>query len=392
MDHYPDFDIERAQTFNFIMECHLAQRALVNPPFYSYANIVHFLIEEADHLADNCHMPEFTNHALPHICSIVRRASAWGEADGWIDKLSTAEAGYLLPALIIHDLGMLSQDARDLPDPERISSRKGMSDLTWWVRSTHVSRLPKLIKRLLKGYRERDPELDIHLDIIIQIATSHSAWPWQAQFSPDAERAKALGLDPARLRGLNAVVAVSDLLDEDSSRCDTATLIRHKHGSNLNIAHWIRHSLTKEVMDVKKQTVQVEFRKLPDVSEDFDVVYRVLQNHYRLIRLYQEDLASIDASIRKIKFCKDRAFDDISQDMRIWTELPDFKYCLIPRLLSTFEHEATGNTSTEEEEKRLKQIGIEEVDLNPYRRFLLPDFPCTDEERVMLYVRGVSHG
>lgn len=389
MNHYPDFDIERAQAFNFIMECYLAQRALVDPPFHNYTNIVRFLVEESDRLADNCHMPEFTNHALPHICSIVQRASTWGEADGWINKLSTAEAGYLLIALIIHDLGMLSQDARDLPDVDRISSRKGMSDLAWWVRSTHVTRLPKLIKRLLEDYCREDPELDTHLDIIIQIAASHSVWPWQDKFSPDVRNAETLGMDIERLRGLNAVVAVSDLLDEDSSRCDTATLIRHKHGSNLNIAHWIRHSLTKEVMDVKDQTIQVKFRRLPNVPRDFSVVYSVLQNHYRLILLYQEDLASIDALIREIKFCKSRVFDDISQDMRIWKELPDFKYCLIPRLLSTFENEAKGNVSLENEEgKRLKQIGIERVDLNPYRRFLLPDFPCTDEERVMLYIGG----
>ena len=116
------------------------QKAFIDPPVRNYTNIVRNLIEEADRLADNCHMPEFTNHALPHICSIVRRASVWGTADGWIDQMSSAEACYLLIALIIHDLGMLSQDAQDLPDLERISSRKGMSDLASWVRSTHVSR------------------------------------------------------------------------------------------------------------------------------------------------------------------------------------------------------------------------------------------------------------
>ncbi|MCI8772108.1 MAG: hypothetical protein HFH73_13425 [Lachnospiraceae bacterium] len=387
MTRYPDFDIEQANALSFIMGCSLAQKAFIDPPVRNYTNIVRNLIEEADRLADNCHMPEFTNHALPHICSIVRRASVWGTADGWIDQMSSAEACYLLIALIIHDLGMLSQDAQDLPDLERISSRKGMSDLASWVRSTHVSRLPKLIRRLLAQYIIDDPSLSAHLDIIIQIAVSHGAWPWQEAFCHKPENAQALGMDVFRLRGLNAVVAVSDLLDEDSSRCDTATLIRHKHGSNLNISHWIRHALTAEVRDIQEHKVNIQFRILPDVPDDIEIVYTVLQNHYQLIRLYNSDLSAIGASISNIDFDKSRITDQISSDMRIWSELPDFRHCLIPWLLSTFEDEAKNCVQHNSEvQKYLDELKLKCVSLNNYTGFLSPAFPCTDEERILLHI------
>lgn len=390
MNRYPDFDVERSQSLSFIMGCSIARRAFEEPPFRSYANIVRFLIEEADRLADNCHMPEFTNHALPHICSIVQRASAWASADGWIGTLSAREAGYLLLALIIHDLGMLSQDARDLPDAELISSRKGMSDLQSWVRRTHVSRLPKLTKRLLRDYLLEDPELEGHLNIIIHIAASHSAWPWQAEFGHDSALAEELGLDAGRLRGLNAVVAVADLLDEDSNRCDTATLIRHKHGSNTNIAHWIRHSLTASVDDVFGQTVRVHFRQIPNVPEDFPLVYRVLRNHYRIVLFYQSDLKAVGAEIRQVIVPEGQAGmvkDELSDKMRVWEEIPDFKYCLIPRLLGTFEEAARNQAEPKGElRRRLDQVGMESVDLTAYQNFLTPSFPQTDEERILLQI------
>lgn len=391
MNRYPDFDVERSQSLSFIMGCSIARKAFKESPFRNYTNIVQFLIEEADRLADNCHMPEFTNHALPHICSIVHRASAWASADEWINTLSSQEAGYLLLALIIHDLGMLSQDARDLPDAELISSRKGMSDLQSWVRRTHVPRLPKLAKRLLQNYLLEDPELEDHLKIIIHIAASHSAWPWQNEFEHDATLTEKLGLTTSRLRGLNAVVAVSDLLDEDSNRCDTATLIRHKHGNNTNIAHWIRHALTASVDDVFQQTVRVQFRQIPNVPDDFPVVYRVLRNHYRIVLFYQSDLKAVGAEIKNVVFVPDgqagMVKDELSDKMCIWEEIPDFKYCLIPRLLDTFEQAAKNQAEPKSEfRRRLNQVGMESIDLTTYQNFLSPSFPQTDEERILLQI------
>lgn len=133
----PDFDIELSQAMDYIMESSLAYKTFSKPPFPQYTNILRSLIQSIDRLADNCHMPEFTNHALPHICSIVRRASEWAVSDGWIDKIEEKEAGYLLMALVIHDIGMLSQDASDLPENDRNTNLKGFADISNWV-SVHT--------------------------------------------------------------------------------------------------------------------------------------------------------------------------------------------------------------------------------------------------------------
>ena len=101
------------------------------------------------------------------------------------------------------------------------------------------------------------------------------------------------GLDPEQVAALNAVIAVSDLLDEDSSRCDTIGLIRHRHGTTENMAHWIRHALTVQVDGVRGHKVTVTFRKLIPVKERYEIIYRALRNHYRLVKLYNVKLKKI---------------------------------------------------------------------------------------------------
>lgn len=104
MKQIPDFDIELNQTVSFVFESQITKKAMERPPFDDFANILVEIIQSIDRLADNCHMAEFTNHAMPHICSIIKRASEWAESDGWIKKISSQEAAYLLLALLIHDI------------------------------------------------------------------------------------------------------------------------------------------------------------------------------------------------------------------------------------------------------------------------------------------------
>ena len=116
MKEIPDFDIELSQAVDYILGSGLARRAFAAPPFKNYVNILTELIRSIDRLADNCHMPEFTNHAMPHVLSMVKRGSEWGESDGWLEPASPKEAACLLMAMVIHDMGMVSQDSRNLPD------------------------------------------------------------------------------------------------------------------------------------------------------------------------------------------------------------------------------------------------------------------------------------
>lgn len=182
MKDIPDFDIELAQSVDYILGSALAKKALENPPYKNYVNILIEIIGNIDRLADNCHMPEFTNHAMPHICSIVKRASEWAENDGWLKKITEEEATYLLIALLLHDIGMLSQDAKDIPDADRMRYVKGCSDIPNWVRRTHVIRIEKLVKWLLSDYIEKDEELEEHLMVSISIAMSHDKWPWDERY------------------------------------------------------------------------------------------------------------------------------------------------------------------------------------------------------------------
>lgn len=88
------------------------------------------------------------------------------------------EAGYLLLALIIHDIGMLSQDVKHIPDNKKAQYMKGLSDTSNWVRRTHVIRIDGLVKYLLKDYLETDTEkkLESHLNVSIAMAQSHQKW------------------------------------------------------------------------------------------------------------------------------------------------------------------------------------------------------------------------
>lgn len=388
MRDIPDFDVELSQSISYVLESDLARKALKHPPFDNFTNIIICLIKNIDRLADNCHMPEFTNHAMPHICSIVKRASEWSYYDNWINNISSEEAAYLLIALLIHDMGMLSQESIDLPDDKRIVSMKGFSDISNWVRVTHVERLPKLVKRLLSIFLEEDENLNEHLEIAIMIACSHDKWPWDKAFVNnvllESER-----LNKQHIRALNSIVAVSDLLDEDSNRCDTVTLIQHRHGSSKNIAHWIRHALTAFVDGVKNRQVVVTFRRLPEIPEDFEMVYRALRNHYKLIRFYNNDLKIIGADINEIIFNPPMGipslYDDVSEQMKVWKYNLEFLNSLTQQLLDTFMIEALNEDRKNPESRKAMNIaGLELMDGNIISKVLYPNQLVTDEERVFI--------
>lgn len=388
MKPIPDFDIELAQASNYILDSDLARRALEEPPFRNYTNIVRCILENIDRLADNCHMPEFTNHALPHICSIVKRASEWGNNDGWLEEISSKEAGYLLIALLIHDIGMLSQDAKDIPEQERMLYMKGFSDISNWVRRTHVLRIDGLVKRLLQDYIGQDDTLIGHLDIAIGMACSHAKWAWEENFVSRTAAVREQGLDEKRVAALNAIIAVSDLLDEDANRCDTVTLIAHRHGTTENMAHWLRHAITVEVGDVKNHCINIKMRKILPEKAHMELVYRVLRNHYRLVKLYNAALGELNAAIEKVVFEPGDGIpdfeDEISRALVIWEQIPELKNSLPEQLLQTFMEEALNQECRDEKlRQRLNAVGLEAVDFTEVQDFINPKTIVMPEEKVI---------
>lgn len=394
MRYVPDFDIELAQATDYIMESSLAKKAFVNPPFSQFTNVLRTLIQSIDRLADNCHMPEFTNHALPHICSIVHRASEWAVRDKWIAKIDEKETGYLLLAFVIHDIGMLSQDASELPDENKTANMKGFSDISNWVRRTHVIRIEGLVLSLMMEEIERDESLKTHLEVVIGMASSHQKWPWEVEFVSHMDAIAALGLDVKNIEAMNAIIAVCDLLDEDSNRCDTITLIKYRHGTMENMAHWIRHALTVEVDGVKNHTVKVSFRKLLPSEEHHELIYRALRNHYRLVRFYNEKLTILDAQIEHVIFEPADGIptfiDEIADQLKeIWVGLEEFKGCITEQILSTFMQEALnrdgGNTKMR---KRLDALGLEIMDISKEMLFIEPNRICYPEEKILSFLES----
>ncbi|MDD3898716.1 MAG: hypothetical protein PHE82_07195 [Syntrophomonadaceae bacterium] len=264
----PDFQIELTQATDYILDSKLARHALKEPPFLGFGNIIRDTMEDIDRLADNCHLPEFTDHALPHLCSMIKRISDWGwegnEENKWGEKLGANEAAYLLLAILIHDIGMLSQDPAHLEIPAMINLPKGLADVSNWVRTTHVRRMKKLYEQLLKDRGYEDFSNSSDFDFIIALGCAHENWPWQERYKQVETYAQKLVsvIKPSRAKGLAAVLAVADLLDEDANRCDTATLIKHRQGTTLNKAHWIRHALT-EYVEIKQRKLFVKFVKPP---------------------------------------------------------------------------------------------------------------------------------
>ena len=402
MKEIPDFDIELSQAMDYIMSSPLAKKAFAKPPFPHYTNILRLLIQNVDRLADNCHMPEFTNHALPHICSIVRRASEWAEADGWLDEITEPEAGYLLLALVIHDIGMLSQDAQDLPDEDRQTNMKGFADIANWVRRTHVIRLQGLVLRMLGEEFEKDRKLqdetdspsgislEDHMLVVIGMAASHQCWEWDAKFISNTDSIRKLMLDIDKVAALNAVIAACDLLDEDSNRCDTVTLIKYRHGTMENMAHWIRHALTVDVDGVRNHMVKITFRKLIPSDQRHEKIYRALRNHYRLVKLYNNRLKKINAEIDHVIFEPadgiPEFMDEISYELRdIWVNLPEFKNHIVEQILSTFMKEALNiDHGDHEMRRRLDGLGLETLDLTEELMFIEPSTIYFTDERILL--------
>jgi hypothetical protein len=357
----PDPEIGLRDARDFILGSELGRRALMSR---EPGLAVFFLdvIEAIYRLVQSCHLPEFTDHGLPHLCSLVDRISRWENSDQKLlaSEFSPDEAAIVLTATLIHDIGMLSQNPIDLPNSaSNLKSKAHAADVANWVRETHVDRLENLTCRVT-CYRG-------HLQILesdvfrwsVQIARAHQAWPW----------AWDKGLASSnRYRGLAAVLAVADLLDEDAARCDTSTLLKHRDGNELNKAHWFRHSLTNNRVLVEQGRVKISMVRPPGTSHLMEPVFAALRNHFRAINLYREDLRQLGAQIVNIDVDPATGIPSReSHGLSDWKEIDGFgtERALCFQLLRTFLPLVLKDTRRCEEVTLLgiRHAGLEDVDL-----------------------------
>jgi len=389
----PDPEISLRDARDFIIGSPLARRALLSTQ-PSLTLFFHDLLEVVYRLVQSCHLPEFTDHGLPHLCSLIERVSRWelpptagGTSPLLCEILTPDEAAMLLIALLIHDIGMLSQNPGDLPDDAPPLQRKALwSDVATWVRQTHVARLQKLLHRVMRGRDYQGLLASGFFQSAVDIAKSHQRWPWEWSGTWTAN---------PRYRGLAAVVAVADLLDEDSARCDTITLLEHREGNLTNRAHWLRHALTENRVVVVKGQIEVQMVKPPGVSNAIRPLYSALRNHFRLVLLYETDLKAIDAPITNIDFHRATGLPDReAASLADWDKIDGFAteeaFCY--QLLCTFMAPALKDARriSADTLAALRVASLEDVDLSILDRCQGSEEPRTEFEQTFLALAGGS--
>jgi hypothetical protein len=393
----PDPDVSLRDARDFIVSTALVRKAL-RCRWNLFPVAVHDLIEVIHRLVQSCHLPEFTDHGLPHLCSLVDRIDQWELPESvqqrtrkryWHETkhASPDHCATILVATLLHDLGMLSQSVRDLPDESAVSlNPSAWTNTADWVRSTHVDRLPGLVRRLVGDELGYDKVVgDERFQDGMAIACAHARWPWEWKDQ----------LDQPALRGLAAILAVADLLDEDSSRCDAHTLLRHREGTLLNRAHWLRHGLTEGRLTVQSGSIAVTMLRPPGCP-DADLlrsVFSALRNHFRLVELYRKDLRSVDADITHVQFHPSTGVPSREAPLLSgWEKLPGFANpgALCYQLLTSFMPHALRDEHRLEDEdmQELRTIGLEEVDVSALRVSAERREPTVSEERAFYAILG----
>lgn len=386
----PDPEMNLRDSRDFILNSALGRRAQQSTtPLVSLT--VATLLQSVYRLVQSCHMPEFTDHGLPHLCSLVDRISRWtlgppSTGEPLVGGLSPDESARLLLATLLHDIGMLSQSPKDLPpDAPRWKSKAANPDIADWVRKTHVDRMRGLATRLLRGTEAEGVLGGTLFEEAVAVAESHQVWPWDWPAGPLAN---------GRNRGLAAVLSVADLLDEDAARCDTVTLIDHREGSDLNRAHWLRHALTAGRIEVVNGQVSVEMRAPPDsLGGPLKGVYSALRNHFRLVSLYEGELGIVSAAIRNIGLTPSTGFpSEVAGDFPAWRAIPGFanESALALQLMNTFMPIALVDEDRLDPRalQAVRDAALESIDLTLLRRCRGTEEPRSAVEQIFAALVG----
>lgn len=391
MRKLPEFDTSLFFSIDFINSTSLAKKAFRGNFLPEFPNILREIIEQIYILAKSCHLAEFTEHGLPHICSVVKRISDWGDNIGWLEIITPNEASALLLAAIIHDIGMLTQNKDDL----RKSSftPKDMQDTASWVRSSHCDRIWSIIERVIIKSHFSSIEQEIHnqLFIVSELARAHSLSPSEFQNELMLEQYGDYFPNPNlnRLYALSSIVAVADGLDEDAERCDTKTLIENKQGVTLNKAHWIRHSLINERIEIVRTQdnstlVEIHWARIENGVDNDKMLtyYRCMKRQLQSITNYNIHLEAINACINTddLRFDPDIPDDgsfDLSENIRNIADIGNWQQ---DRTLEQYLPEEIINTISF---GYIDSSGINLDFYNDYKRNLI----CPHDEQVFLHMK-----
>lgn len=367
MRSLPDPEVSLRDASDFIFDSALCRGALREPHPISLALLLREVISGIHRLTVSCHLPEFTDHGLGHLCSLVDRLSRWSSAPSGansplvVASLSAEECAVLLLATLLHDIGMLSQRPEDLPPGDPNASAKPFHDVPTWVRRTHIDRMEGVLRRMFLGTEFENAVNDPIVQRALQTAKAHGTWPWKWD----------LARLPGRDVGLAALVAVADLLDEDSARCDSATLLRHRYGTAENCAHWIRHGLTQGRVLVERGRVSVTLARPPETDAQLDMVFVALRNHFSLVMLYLRELGQVGAGLNGINF--DPPYGGasaIAEGLADLSNLPGFgtQAALVYHLLGSFMAEALMDARRVPPDtlRRLAAQGLTPIDLTNF--------------------------
>jgi hypothetical protein len=392
----PDPELHLRDAADFILGSNLGRMALSSYHLPRFPLLARDMLGTIHRLTASCSLPEFTDHGLIHICSLVDRISRWtcaaGSSDPILlcDSLDTDlnEPAVLLLATLFHDLGMLSQKAEDLGPEHSILHRKSHVDFPVWVRSTHITRLRRLVLRLLRDSGYADLCEAPIVQRAINVAIAHGAWPWKKEFTGLAKRDG----------GLAAVLAVADLLDEDANRCDTVTLLQHRQGTMLNAGHWLRHGLTDERLLVVSGIVSVHAVKPPGTGATLAPVFAALRNHFRLALLYRDALAELDPKgLVDVVFQPPSGLPhDDTRHLSGWADIHGLstEQSLLFHLLMTFMPFARMEDRAVPSRARvaIDSIGREPVDVRILQRVMGKTEKRSPDEQAFYAIRGGPDG
>jgi hypothetical protein len=367
----PDSDLSLRDASDFIFDSTLGRRALIDPHPRELGVFLREIIQSVYRLTVSCQLPEFTDHGLGHLCSLIDRLSRWtvpapsANPIAVVDSAGFApiDAAILLLATLFHDIGMLSQRPEDLPADKVGDAGRPLRDIPGWVRATHIDRMEALIRRLFKHTEFLELLNEPAVDRAFRVAEAHGTWPW------DWSRLAFTDRD----EGLAAMLAVADLLDEDALRCDSSTLLRHRYGTPLNCGHWIRHGLTIGRVLVLQGTIDIQLGKPPGTDVQMEPVFVALRNHYNLVRSYDSCLSQVGAGIVGLNFNPTSGVPATEVPaLDKWSEIREFHFqsALVYHLLESFMPQALLDERRCDGAviQRLRKLGLVQVDLTDFYR------------------------